>query len=226
MMTRLRSCLLLTVALATPAAAADFQLTAVSAAAVFGNQASLVADGLTLAATAWSSTGNKGSFEMAQLSVDGTAGMGVCSRVEGLGCLDSAAALDNAGSRDLLVFSFSAPVTLGSLSLTQSGADSDLRIWAGTGSLALAGLTPAALGTTVFNFNTKSIAPVRTVDLSQFTGVYDWLAVSANINKQVDDFARLRTLSVQSATPVPEPRTWMMLLAGLGLIGCAVRRRA
>lgn len=225
MMTRLRSCLLLTVALASPASAADFQLTAASAAAAFGDPASLVADGLNLAATAWSTTGKNSRFEMAQLSVDGTAGMGVCSRVEGLGCLGSAAALDSEGSKDLLVFRFAAPVTLGSLTLTQSGSDSDLRIWAGAGSLVLAGQTTAALGTNALSFNTKSIAPLRTVDLSKFTGVYDWLAVSANL-RQMDDFARLRALSVQPTTPVPEPRTWTMLLAGLGLVGCAVRRRA
>jgi hypothetical protein len=33
-------------------------------------------------------------------------------------------------------------------------------------------------------------------------------------------------LSLVATAPVPEPETWAMLLAGLGLVGAAVRRRS
>ena len=133
-------------------------------------------------------------------------------------------ALDNKGGTDLILFRFSSAVHLDNLTLLQFGGDSDLSLWAGSGNLTPANLKPSALGSASSFSNSSRINDIKSVDLSNFTGAYDWLAVSARL-AQANDFAKLRTLNVQAvATPVPEADSWAMLLAGLGLVGFAARR--
>lgn len=194
----------------------------------FGNSLVQVLDGVTLTTTAWSTTGSGNTFQTAELEIYPSYGMGVCNRNEGVNCSNSNNnhALDNSGADDLILFSFSGPVQLDSLSLLQFGGDSDLSVWAGTGTLDLAGLTPAALGTATLINNSNSSNTNRAIDLGNvLSGNYTWLAVAARVG-QDDDFAKLRSLTVNPATaPVPEAETWAMMLAGLGLVGFAVRRR-
>lgn len=223
----LRSVLLATVLCSTQAAATEFSFVSGNPADAFGNSYSQTLDGLTTTATAWSTTEKSNRYETAELEIFSGFGMGVCNRDEGLNCsnADNMHALDNKGATDLILFSFSSAVQLNNLSLQQFGGDSDLSLWAGSGSLALAGQKSNELGRAT-NFNVSSIDAIKTVDLSAFTGSYDWLAVSARLT-QANDFAKLRTLMVQAAvTPVPEADTWTMLLAGLGLVGFAVHRRS
>lgn len=60
-------------------------------------------------------------------------------------------------------------------------------------------------------------------DYSVFVGGVNYVAqIGALINPA---YGLSATLSV-AAAPVPEPETWAMLLAGLGLVGFGVRRRA
>ena len=153
--------------------------------------------------------------------------MGVCNPKEGIDCSSkhNQHALDNKSGVDLILFSFSSSVQLNSLSLLQFGGDSDLSLWAGTGSLSLAGLKPNSLGTETIALNTSAVNTTRIVDLSTFIGAYDWLAVSARLSDK-NDFAKLTALNVHTVTmPVPEADTWTMLLAGPGLVGFAVVRR-
>ena len=223
----LRSVLLATVLCSTQAAATEFSFVSGNPADAFGNSYSQTLDGLTTTATAWSTTEKSNRYETAELEIFSGFGMGVCNQDEGLNCsnANNMHALDNKGPNDLILFSFSSAVKLGNLSLQQFGGDSDLSLWAGSGSLALAGQKSNDLGRAT-NFNVSSIDAIKTVDLSAFTGSYDWLAVSARLT-QANDFAKLRTLMVQAAvTPVPEADTWTMLLAGLGLVGFAVHRRS
>lgn len=193
----------------------------------FGNSYSQTVNGLTATATAWSTTGSGKRYETAELEIYSGYGMGVCSRGEGINCSSSGNmhALDNKGSVDLILFSFSSSVQLNNLTLLQFGGDSDLSLWAGTGSLNLSGQKPASLGPETLALNSSRINTIKTVDLSKFVGTYDWLAVSARLSEK-NDFAKLTTLNVQAVTsPVPEADSWAMLLAGLGLVGFAVRRR-
>lgn len=225
----LRSILLATALCSTQAAAAtEFSFVSGNPADAFGNSYSQTLDGLTTTATAWSTTGKSNRYETAELEIFSGFGIGVCNQDEGLNCsaANTMHALDNKGSTDLILFSFSSAVKLGNLSLQQFGGDSDLSLWAGSGSLALAGQKSNDLGRALTASNASRIDTIKTVDLSAFTGAYDWLAVSARLT-QANDFAKLRTLTVQAAvTPVPEADTWTMLLAGLGLVGFAVHRRS
>lgn len=224
----LRSALLGAALFSAQAAAVEFTFVSGNPAPeAFGNSYAQTLDGLTTTVTAWSTTGRGGRYQTAELEIYAGYGMGVCSRSEGINCSSSGNmhALDNKGADDLILFRFSSAVQLDSLTLRQFGGDSDLSIWAGSGSLNLDGAKPAALGSATLFSNNSIINDIKTVDLSSFTGAYDWLAVSARL-AQENDFAKLQTLTVQAATPVPEADNWIMLLAGLGLVGFAVRRRS
>jgi hypothetical protein len=195
----------------------------------FGNNYSKQIGNLTLTATAWSTTGSGGTFQSAELEIYPGYGMGVCNRNEGVNCSNSNNnhGLDNRGADDLILFTFSSPVKLGSLSLLQFGGDSDLSLWIGTGTLNPNDLAPAALGTATLLSNSNSADTTRSYTLgSVLGGSYTWLAVAARIG-QGNDYAKLRALTVAPvAAPVPEANTWALMLAGLGLVGFAVRRRA
>jgi hypothetical protein len=223
----LRSALLATVLLSTQAAATDFSFVSGNPVPqTFGNSYAQTLDGLTTTATAWSTKGDDGQFQTAELDIYSGAGMGVCNQNEESNCSikNNMYALDNKDGEDLILFRFSSSVRLTSLTLLQVSKDSDLSLWAGTGSQSLGNLKPN-LGSATFSDSDIWVNESRTVDLSRFSGSYDWLAVSARLAEK-NDFALLRTLNVQAVTtPVPEADNWAMLLAGLGLVGFAVRRR-
>lgn len=154
--------------------------------------------------------------------------MGVCNRDEGLNCSSTKNkhALDNNGPDDLILFAFSSAVQLDTLELLQFGGDSDLIVWAGTGTLDPDGLKPDNLGSAITINNTLGSNTTRIYDLNTLFGnAYTWLAVSALVGAS-NDYVKLQSLAVAPVSaPVPEAETWAMLLAGLGMIGFAVRRR-
>jgi len=193
----------------------------------YGNTYTATTDGLTVSASAWSSTGRANQFAQAALTLTPGVGLGVCSSQEKVGCTakNFADALGNKGADDLILFTFSSAVTLQSLSMIQFGGDSDLSLWAGAGAFSPAGLKAGQMGTATLYDNTSNVDGIRDVNLASFTGSYDWLAVAARIG-QNDDFAKLRALTITPvAQPVPDAAPWMTMLAGLGLVGFRVSRR-
>ncbi len=197
----------------------------------FGNAYTATVDDLTVTASAWSNTQRVkkfDQFEQAALTLTPGSGLGVCSSKEKVNCTakNFADALGNKGADDLILFTFSSAVTLQSLSMIQSGGDSDLSIWAGTGAFSPAGLTASGIGPATFLYdNTNVVDPVKIVSLASFTGSYGWIAVATRIGHS-DDFAKLQSLTVNHvAQPVPETATWITMLAGLGLVGFRVSRR-
>ena len=138
----LRSALLGAALFSAQAAAVEFTFVSGNPAPeAFGNSYTQTLDGLTTTVTAWSTTGRGGRYQTAELEIYTGYGMGVCSRSEGVNCSSSGNmhALDNEGADDLILFRFSSAVQLDSLTLRQFGGDSDLSIWAGSGSLNLDG---------------------------------------------------------------------------------------
>ena len=227
MSTTLRSVLLATALLSTQAVAATkFSLISGNPADAFGNSHSQTVGGLTVKASAWSTTAHGNRYQTAELEIFSGYGMGVCNRDEELDCSSSGnmQVLDNSGA-DLILSSLSSSVKLRQLSLQQFGGDSDLSLWAGSGNLNLEGQKTNNLGWGLAVTNSSRLNNIKTVNLLGLSRTYDWLAVSARVG-QFNDFAKLRTLHVEAVTtPVPEADTWAMLLAGLGLVGFAVRRR-
>lgn len=210
------------------AQAVEFSFTSGAAVspAAFGNTYIATTDGLTLAASAWSDTAwskkaRANLFESAALTVVPGFGMGVCNQDGKLNCTskNNDDALGNKGADDLVLFSFSSKVSLQSLTMCQVGTDSDLSLWAGIGTFSPDGMKSSAIGTATLYQNTNTVAGIRIVDPSAFTGSYDWLAVAARIG-HTDDFAKLQSLTVTPVVqPVPDAATWMTMLAGLGLVG-------
>lgn len=191
-----------------------------------GNSYTYTTSGVTLTATAWWTPYNKlavksGNFQTSTLSSDPLYGLGVCS---GTNCATST--LDNAnGGSGMILFSFSSPVSLQALNLQQFNTDSDLSLWAGTGSLNPLTKSPSKLNAATPFDNTNALPGSRTVNLTSFSQTYSWIAVAASIG-QLDDFAKLTSLTVATpTTPVPETATWVTMLAGVGLVGFRVRRR-
>ena len=215
----------------TQAHAIDFSFTSGSvSAAALGNNYTATASGVGLTASAWGSTGIGKQFATAALTLTSGAGLGVCNSREGVSCTGSASALGNTNADDLILLTFSQAVSLQTLSLQQYGGDSDLSLWAGSGSFSPAGLKASLLGGSASTYsNTSSANTIKSVSLAAaYPGTYDWLAIAASATNKDKwgDLARLQSLTVNPvAQPVPEAATWMTMLAGLGLVGFRVSRR-
>lgn len=93
----------------------------------------------------------------------------------------------------------------------------------GSGAVNLDGIQSIELGSATFINNSDSSNTFPTIMLnSVFTGTYDWIAVGSRINQE-NDFIQLSSLTV--ITPIPEPETWAMMLAAMGLLGVFSARR-
>ena len=91
----------------------------------------------------------------------------------------------------------------------------------GSGAVNLDGIQSIELGSATFINNSDSSNTFPTIMLnSVFTGTYDWIAVGSRINQE-NDFIQLSSLTV--ITPIPEPETWAMMLAAMGLLGVFFR---
>lgn len=188
--------------------------------------------GVALTATGWwtpykpGKSGGSGNFQTATLSSDSLyAGLGVCAGTTSC----ATGTLDNAsGGSGMILFSFSAPVSLQALNLQQFNSDSDLNLWAGTSPLKVSSTNPSKLDGSAVALSINNIDALpgsRSINLTSFSGTYNWIAVAAGIG-QIDDFAKLTSLTVATpTTPVSETATWVTMLAGVGLIGFRVRRR-
>lgn len=184
--------------------------------------------GVALTATGWWTQfkANRSlNFTAATLTSDPSYGLGVCAGTSNC----ATTTLDNAGGgSDMILFSFSAPVTLQALNLQQFNSDSDLSVWAGTGALKASSTNPSKLDSLAVALsinNTDTLPGSRSINLTSFSGTYNWIAVAAGIG-QINDFAKLTSLTVATPTiPVSETATWVTMLAGVGLVGFRVRRR-
>jgi len=93
----------------------------------------------------------------------------------------------------------------------------------GSGAVNLDGIQSIELGSATFINNSDSSNTFPTIMLnSVFTGTYDWIAVGSRINQE-NDFIQMSSLTV--ITPIPEPETWAMMLAAMGLLGVFSARR-
>ena len=199
----------------------------------FGNSVQRSSGGIDVTVTGFSLSTLSGAFQTGQVQIWGS-GLGVCNQGEGTYCSNPAHPVDNSGSFDFLLFSFSQSVLLDEAVLTAWATDFDATLWAGTGSISLNGQTLAGLGLDVSGvedlFSTNNAvagSTIRTLDLENtFLNPADWFLISASLpyNDPYDSF-KFKSLIVNAPPPgseVPEPAT--AILFGTGLVGVLAAR--
>lgn len=181
-------------------------------------------------ASAWSVSGS--TLSNAYLGVYGQ-GLGVTADSENGN--SNTHVIDNLGKLDFVLLQFSAPVLMSSFTTSpfsvNGSIDSDAFLaWGTSGTawnsvLALDGKSVSTLNqmlsgvTEITGGNSASTRSVGTATASNL-----WLvaASQSNTDGKTDGF---KLGGVKVTSPVPEPGTWMMMLAGFGAMGFALRRR-
>jgi hypothetical protein len=180
--------------------------------------------GVTLTATAWNSTSASTAFATAELFKSGSApiyvGLGVCNSAEGThttgfaSCTNTEGYVDNSGSLDLILFTFSSPMDPTQITLNttiHNGTDTQ---WWYSNLTSLAGQSLNSLGapggtSSSTTINLSGVQSVQSVIFSARQG-------------QSDDGVKVTSLSL-TPSAVPEPATFGM--AGIALVGLGLIRK-
>jgi hypothetical protein len=226
------------------AATVIFSLTGISAsngnAGNFATQARSLGGGfgnLNVRISAFSIAGTSGPGAV-QNSILGIFGSGLGATSSDENGSGNTHTLDNQNRRDFLIFQFDQAVRLESATFSPfalSGQSNDTDFTVGFGTTALA--ANAALNLNGASFSTLTSlfgggltnytggSGTNTTSLSLANSYGNiWLvgASFANPDNMLDSF-KLSQMQVATA-PVPESATWMMMIAGFGIVGAGLRR--
>lgn len=191
---------------------------------------------LNLKVTAWSinSSGVVGAASIGAYS----GGLGVTYPGESTGTPQHS--IDNSGKIDFLLFQFDKQVDLNAFYVGWYSGDADATIGWGPGTNTW-NATPTWNGTTDPTFNSFSKVNSLVSTPAESTGwrypatgdakADSWIISALTPANGTADYFKLEKLKVTYAPgggnvpPVPEPATWLMMIAGFGGIGWSMRRR-
>lgn len=203
--------------------------------------------GVNVRISAWSLSGvsgASGTITAATLGSYGTNGLGATSTGENGG--NNTHTVDNEINRDFLVFQFDQSVSLVdalftafSLPSTASIYDTDFTVGSGTtasawtSTLALGGLTYAQLLTQLGNginsyagaASVSSATPAATQALNPLNKYGNVWVIGSSFANPDSKFDAFKLSNVNAVVAVPESATWMMMIAGFGIVGAASRRQ-
>jgi hypothetical protein len=224
--------LFLTVAPFASATTANFTIDG-SSAGSFGNSLCYSSAGTSTACngsqfltiTAWGLTGSGNTtLQTAALGRygPGNYGLGVCNQSEGSGCSSPNHEVDNAGSKDFVLFQFSSAINSASVVLNPvCDCYTDSTYYVGVGSVS--GKTLAQLGVSVSQDGGKSQQNFALNGVNGATSIL--LGASILTDSTGVDYFKIGSLTWTTPTNVPEPSSLMSLGLGLGLLTWVGYRR-
>jgi hypothetical protein len=182
--------------------------------------------GVTVKVTAFGLTGDSNTtFQQGQLGQFNTYGLGVCDQKEGVNCNSPEHRVDNHNWADFVLFEFSNPVNLSSMSFKNVYNDSDTTYYYGNLTASVSGKTLgqlAGIGLTGVQNNDSNISSGdRTFNLN-INGPVNALLIGGRVGTGKDyndDYFKISGLA--GSTGVPEPATLSLMggaLLALGLI--------
>lgn len=205
----------------------------------FGNSIVYTVNGVTVTATAWGLTGNPSNttLQSAELMAWPNAnpafafGLGVCDRSEGTNCPvfgSDPAQLDNIGVYDFVMFQFSSPITLSTITINPDSIFNDDRdvsysVCNDVNPSNLTGSTAAGVCGAFTTINNSASLNPLTITLTG-TGNTLFFGAAYPTTDNNDGF-KIDNLTVSyTGSTAPEPAS--LSLIGLGLAGLGLVRRA
>ncbi len=227
-----------------PASAATFGLLGLSTnSGAFATQSS---GGINVRISAWSLSGVSGATGTLSAALLGQYGSGLGATSSGEDGNSNTHTVDNEINRDFLVFQFDKQVSLidalftaFSLPSNTTNFDTDFTVGSGTtgsawtSTLALGGLTYAQLLTQLGNginsyagaASVNNATPAATQALNPLNKYGNVWVIGSSFANPDSKFDAYKLSNLNAVVAVPESATWMMMIAGFGIVGAASRRQ-
>ncbi len=180
--------------------------------------------GNTISSTATSGTTSVSMIASAWSTISGnTVASWLGNYPEGLGVKNAAGdqnSVDNFAGVDFVLLQFSRPVSLTSAFVTSKGYPAFGQPVKDADFIASFGNTSATLAGSIVSTVAPNFTGLRAIATGGETGKF-WAITAGGTDRTWDSFK----IGQITATAVPEPATWALMILGMGAIGVALRSR-